>query len=740
MEKTIPAPWRGRAREAGGFACHVPLPVGIRPCRRCGAATIGSGLRAAAVLLTILCVSAQPPLPQTRAGLISYAAAHPKDTTGALALLALGITEMDQKQFAEAIPHFKAAGKRLPKLADYAAYLAAASEFELHQFHDAEHALAPVFSQTPPSPLNGKAAVLGANAYLQDGNPRKALDLVARHNAEMSEAQSESLLAHALEAQHDAGAAAHYRKVYLEYPLSTESADAEAALARIGMPPPAARFARAQKLMEGGDFGRARRELEALAPQLTGADRDLARVLIGSAMYRNRDRNPAWRYLETLEVSSPEADARRLYLLIECARRLDRYSDIPQLLAKLQREHPKSKWRMQALIAAGDSYSQHNEVSSYRPLFQACYDNFGSEPEAEYCHWRVTWADYLATHAGAEEALRLHVQRWPDSDKTSTALYFLGRIAESKKDWAGARAYYSEVASNYPNYFYAVLSRERLKQSSVASAQPSETVRQFLAGISFGPRKHSDTFDATPTTRQRIERARLLASAGLDDLADSELRFGARTDGQPQVIALELAEMANRRDAPEQGIRLIKHFAPGYMLMPVEGTPDKFWRLAFPLPFRQPLELYSREHALDPYLVAALIRQESEFNPKALSRARAYGLTQVMPATGREVSRKLKMGRFNTAMLYQPDVNLRIGTWYLRAMLDQLQGRLEPTLASYNAGKSRVVNWLHWSDFREPAEFIESIPFNETRNYVQSVLRNADIYRRLYAPKTVALK
>jgi soluble lytic murein transglycosylase len=138
--------------------------------------------------------------------------------------------------------------------------------------------------------------------------------------------------------------------------------------------------------------------------------------------------------------------------------------------------------------------------------------------------------------------------------------------------------------------------------------------------------------------------------------------------------------------------------------------------------------------------VAALIRQESEFNPKALSRARAYGLTQVLPSTGREVSRKLKMRRFNAAMLYQPDVNLRIGTWYLRAMLDQLQGRWEPTLASYNAGKSRVVNWLRWSDFREPAEFIESIPFNETRNYVQSVLRNADIYRRLYAPKTVALK
>src|SRR6202171_2833646 len=250
LERTIPLRWLARSlsKRAG-----QPLPLVAAQNRRTAthrAATKGSG----AVLLVVLfaaALSAQPPMPQTRAGLIAYASAHPKDSSGALALLALGVSEVDQKQFSDAIPHLKAAGKRLPRLADYAAYLAAASELELQQFHDAEHALTPVFGQNPPSPLNGKAAILAANAYLQDGNPRKALDVVARHSAEMTEAQAELLLAHALDAQHDAGAAAHYRKVYLEYPLSPESADAEAALARVGMPPPAARLARAQTLMDG---------------------------------------------------------------------------------------------------------------------------------------------------------------------------------------------------------------------------------------------------------------------------------------------------------------------------------------------------------------------------------------------------------------------------------------------------------------------------------------------------------
>src|SRR5258708_6299398 len=150
---------------------------------------------ACAVWLAVAGVSAQTSIPPTRAGQIAYANAHPKDSSGALALLALGVAEVDQKQFSDAIPHLKAAGKRLPKLADYTAYLAAASEFELQQFHDAEH-LTPVFSQNPASPLSGKAAVLAANAWLQDAQPQKALDVVARHNAEMTEAQADLLLRH----------------------------------------------------------------------------------------------------------------------------------------------------------------------------------------------------------------------------------------------------------------------------------------------------------------------------------------------------------------------------------------------------------------------------------------------------------------------------------------------------------------------------------------------------------------
>jgi soluble lytic murein transglycosylase-like protein len=131
-------------------------------------------------------------------------------------------------------------------------------------------------------------------------------------------------------------------------------------------------------------------------------------------------------------------------------------------------------------------------------------------------------------------------------------------------------------------------------------------------------------------------------------------------------------------------------------------------------------------------MIAALVRQESEFNPTVISHANAYGLAQVLPSTGRSISRKAGIRKFRTTMLFSPDINLKLGTIYVRMLLDGLQGQWESALASYNAGKSRVVNWKTWFDFREPAEFVETIPLTETRNYVQVVLRNADVYRRLY--------
>ena len=151
------------------------------------------------------------------------------------------------------------------------------------------------------------------------------------------------------------------------------------------------------------------------------------------------------------------------------------------------------------------------------------------------------------------------------------------------------------------------------------------------------------------------------------------------------------------------------------------------------MPYREELERFARQNNLDPFLMAALARQESEFNPKAVSGSSARGLTQIMPSTGRELSRRLRIRPYSTARLFQPQVNLQLGAYYLRSVADSVDGRWEAALAAYNAGLSRAKDWSTWGEFREAAEFVETVPFTQTREYIQIVLRNADIYRQLYA-------
>jgi soluble lytic murein transglycosylase len=131
-----------------------------------------------------------------------------------------------------------------------------------------------------------------------------------------------------------------------------------------------------------------------------------------------------------------------------------------------------------------------------------------------------------------------------------------------------------------------------------------------------------------------------------------------------------------------------------------------------------------------------LIRQESEFNAKVISHANAYGLMQVLPSTGRQLARQLRIRHFSANDLLTSNRNLQLGTMYFRWLMTSLGNQEEQALAAFNAGKSRVDRWNSWGPFREPAEFVETIPFQETRNYVEIVIRNADVYRRLYEGTT----
>jgi soluble lytic murein transglycosylase len=678
----------------------------------------------------------QSPTPARRAAVESYAAAHSKDTSGGLAQLALGVVAYEHRNYPAAIAALRKV-KGLSQIADYTAWYLAASRVESNDAAGIANELAPTHSTPSPSPLSAKAWLLEARA-LEKTQPAEGARILRELYADLPQPEGDMTLADCYQAANDpVHAAEFYRRVYYQYPTGDDATRAGAALLAIAdsmgaaYPPPLPRLMlrRPDRLMELREYALARSEYRSLADRVAGLERDQARVRIGEADFLKGSTKVACTYLRGLDLAESEADAERLYDLGECARRQGDDGQMMSAVERLGRQYPKSAWRLKALVSAANRYLLVNRPDDYLPLYQAAYQDFPADPSAALCHWKVTFHAYMHGQADAGGLLREHLRNYPAHATAGAALYFLGRRAEQESDFAAARACYQRLPQAFENHYYAMLARERLRTPEIAGAAPSAETARFLAAVTF-PKPEPVPAQSASATTWRIERSRLLRSAGLAELADSELRFGARTDGQPPLLAMEMAGAAA---APHQAMRIMKSMAPEYLNLALDQAPRRFWELLFPLPYRADVVRAAREKNLDPYLLAGLIRQESEFDPQARSHANALGLTQVRPATGRLFARQAGIKRFSSRLLFQPAANLKIGVSVFSAMLDQNGGKLEQTLAAYNAGPNRAAEWLAWNTYREPAEFVESIPFTETRDYVQAVLRNADLYRRLYA-------
>jgi soluble lytic murein transglycosylase len=677
------------------------------------------------------------PAPARRTALESYAKTHSEETNGALARLALGVTAYEQRDYAAALENLHGLSAKLPRIADYVAYYEAAARVEAASELDAVGPeLEIVHSDDPESPLAGRAWILAARA-LKPSQPAEAVRLLRAHYAELPQPEGDINLADCYQAAGDLGRAADfYQRVYYSRISGDAAARAASALLTIKdimgpsfpQPLPEQRLKRADLMLDAGKYPEAHREYESLTGQLVGLPLDQARVRMGAVDVLRGNTLAAYPYLRGLEIPESEADAERWFYLEECARRQNDEARMMAAVKRLDKLYPHSPWRLRALVSAANRYLVTNRRAELASLDRSVYNDFPESPQAAQAHWRMAFAAYLANETDAAGLMREQLEKYPSHTTAAAALYFLGRLAERDGDNGAAAAFYRALAEGRPNTYYAVLARERMNAAELSGTGVSTKAAEFLATIKLPVAKPVPA-EPTAATTARIERSRLLRSAGLSDLADAELRFGARTDAQPALISMEMAAAA---EAPYLGLRAMKSLNSNYLNLPLESAPEKFWKLLFPLPYRQQLLASAKAADLDPYLVAGLIRQESEFNPEAVSRANAYGLTQVMPFTGKQYARRIGIVRFTNKVLFQPAINLKIGATIFRSMLDSNHGSLEETLAAYNAGPNRVAEWRGWNTYREPAEFVETIPFTETREYVQAVLRNADVYRRLY--------
>jgi soluble lytic murein transglycosylase len=656
--------------------------------------------------------------------------------------LGQGINAYNSRDFAGAVSHLKTA-RSATLLSDYVTYHLAYSEVLTGEV-DGALAVLNAYRAKPidSSPLAGKINLLYGRTLLDKRDPglsAKALSVLQDAYKMLPQPDGDFALGLAYEAlSEQPQAALSYEKAFYEYPNTDLAAQSATAMERLrtvlgkDFPTASARqqLDRCERWLDAKQYAKARQEYSALAESLTGPERDDAKVGIGKSDYLAGSFHLALVYLKALHLMRSEADAERLYYVTEAARKVDSDTEMMDAVKQLAEHHAQSPWRLKALIAAGDQYLLTNDRGKYIPLFKAAADDFPEDSTTAYAHWKVAWDAYLTGKPERATLLREQVERYPDDSHAGTALYFLGRIAEADGKFGEARAYYDRINSQFPHFFYGVLARKQ-ERDKVAAATPDDDAVMWLEDVDWPVHRDLSAAEPNAATQRRIQRARLLMGAGLPDVAEAELRFGAKTDNeQPQLLAMELAQSA---DSAFRALKIMKSFSSDYLSMTLDKAPVKFWQMLFPLPYKDDVFVNARERGLDPWDVAALIRQESEFNPAAKSTANAYGLMQLRPPTGKMLGRQEGLGAISTGMLLNPGVSIKLGTEYLRQQLSHWDGDLYRTLAAYNAGPGRVREWLTWMNYREPAEFVENIPFTQTREYIQAVLRNADIYRELYS-------
>ena len=684
---------------------------------------------------------AQDRTPAAYAGVTHYAQTHTGDAAAA-AYVSLGHAYLLDHRLPDAISalsHADAAGSALD---DYATYLKAQAEMQSSQLPAAETLLNGFAAKYPDSVFVPEMPVLLANLALAQGDPQTALHVLSEHAGEpmANKADYVLALARAQQIAGDTGAAAKsFRRVFLGYPLSPEAAQAKTQLQSMGANAAltvSERQHHADALYAAGRYNEAYDDYRALAADSGVQDveqRD--RLLVAAAACDYKLKRAYKQQIAALADSNSEAGARRLYLLMELARDRGDVTEQQADVSELEQRFPESSWLAEALYSSGNMYMLRKDLPSAAAYYTELVQRFPSickgtdGPCSDYApsaHWRAAWLDYrLEKYSDAAKLFDEQIAHYPGGKEIPSAIYWRARIYQDQEHQpAKAAAYYAVIKDTYLHYFYAQQAAARLTElGNVTPADAPEL-------DSIRPPSIPALTDDVPEDDPHVVRAKLLANAGLNEYIAPEIQAA---EGSDEWGAFAEAEIYHSYGEDAKAMRVMKRALPFYTSAPIESIPLAYWHILFPEPYWSTIESESAKNGLDPFMVASLIRQESEFNPTVVSHANAWGLMQLLPSVGSEMAHKDGIRHFDHNELLDPVVNIKLGTKYLRQTLNKFDDKPEYAFAAYNAGDDRVVDWRSGAPFHGIDEFVESIPFTETREYVQGIVRNEMIYRDLAA-------
>jgi soluble lytic murein transglycosylase len=383
-----------------------------------------------------------------------------------------------------------------------------------------------------------------------------------------------------------------------------------------------------------------------------------------------------------------------------------------EIYTAIAEEHAGTGDGAQALFLAAGIRHDQNAFRRARPIYQQVIDEYPDSDQSGLAMMRMAGMAFVQNDfEDAAEIWDGYRSRYPKGDRVLEATYWAGRSRQEAGDSAGAAALFREVREAQRDSYYSLLASQRL-------------------GEPFWPLTMSEAPEPDAAAERevaaRMRGLDLLRSAGFEAEAAAEADRLLGSAGSDRETLYALAEALGQRGYTRNGIQIAER---------LQGTnpPDiRLLRILFPFPYRTLVTQEAADRNLDPFIAAALIRQESMFEARITSPAGARGLMQMMPATGGELAAAEGITDWNAEMLYLPEINVHLGTRYVAQHMASFDGSLPSVFSAYNAGEHRVEWWSQFEEYGEDEIFTERIPYRETREYVKILTRNRAIYAGLY--------
>ncbi|HET7229420.1 MAG TPA: transglycosylase SLT domain-containing protein, partial [Longimicrobium sp.] len=569
----------------------------------------------------------------------------------------------------------------------------------------------------PEAPLRSQRARIGAYRAARDPRSAHAAALAFRQRADdpAQKAELGTLAAQAaLQLGDTAAARVELRDAMAAAPSSGAAVDAARLI--LSLRPTAEDHLSAAIVHDrNGNAGRAADEYRAwLAANAGSAEqRQDVRMRMGRALFAAGRHREAIDVLSGLGAAPPAVAAEAGYIAGRARYRVGgRAAAIQSFLATAQR-YPGQPSSADALWQAADLTDDAGNRAGANAILRRLVQEYPQSPRAGEALMRLGGTALAARDwNGAAAWYDQYRARYPSGDLWLQATYWAGRAQAARGDAAGARQRWQQVRQKEPLSYYSVRSAERMGE------------RYWPIPLSPAP---ADAPQTVERLRGWMETLDLLRQAGLWREAEDDVARRVAEAGTDRALLYPLAEALEARGFAPQGIRI-------GLAMRRAGAPYdlRLARILYPFPYRGMVAAEARERGLDPFVVAALIRQESSFKPRARSRVGALGLMQVMPGTGSGLASGAGISGYDADMLLNPEINVHLGTRYLASQMRRWDGELPLVFIAYNAGPARAERWRSFPEFRDRELFTERIPFEETRDYVKILTRNIAIYRGLY--------